>query len=78
MREQAIRDGLVFRYFFDAGLNKETMVVDGEGSDVYELDDYGGEHWIGNIYGYTPSEILDFTDSEFDELLAERGIFSNL
>lgn len=78
MREQVIRDGLIFRYFFNAGLDKETMVCDGEGSDVYELDDYGGEHWIGDVYGYTPSEILDLTDSELDELLAEHGIFSNL
>ena len=77
MREQYIKDGLVFKYFFNAGFDKVTCMCDAEGSDVYELDDNGAEHWIGNIYGYTPSEIMDLTDAELEELLDNYGIFSN-
>lgn len=71
------RERLEFRYFFNAGLDKVTGICDGEGSDVYELDDNGGPHYIGSLYGYLPTEVAEMTDDKLGEVMAESGIFTN-
>ena len=71
------RDRLEFKYFFNAGLDKTTGICDGEGSDVYERDDFGGLHYIGSLYGYLPEEISEMTDAELDEAMVTSGIFTN-
>lgn len=72
------RERLEFRYFFNAGLDKETGILDGEGSDIFERDDSGDLHYIGSLYGYVPSEVSEMTDDEFEEAMATSGIMSNL
>ena len=69
------RERLEFKYFFNAGLDKTTGICDGEGSDVYERDDFGGLHYIGSLYGYLPEEISEMTDDELDAAMATSGIF---
>lgn len=71
------RERLEFKYFFNAGLDKDTGICDGEGSDVYERDDSGGLHYIGSLYGYLPEEISGMTDAELDEAMVTSGIFTN-
>ena len=61
------RDDLVFSYFFNAGLDRKTMLCDAEGSDVYEKGIY-----IGSIYGITPTEISEMEDDEVERLLDEN------
>ena len=70
------RDRLIFRYFFNAGVDKETGICDGEGSDVFELDDEGQEHYLGSIYGHLPSEFSEMEDGEVEYLLIVYGIIS--
>ena len=72
------RERLEFRYFFNAGLDKETGICDGEGSDVFERDDSGSLHYIGSLYGYRPGEVSEMTDDELEEAMAISGIMSNL
>ena len=72
------RERLEFRYFFNAGLDRTTGILDGEGSDIFERDDSGGLHYIGSLYGYVPSEVSEMTDDEFEEAMATSGIMSNL
>ena len=72
------REQFEFRYFFNAGLDKTTGICDGEGSDVYELDDDGGKHFIGCIYGIMPSDISEMTDDELEELFDENAIIPNI
>lgn len=72
------RERLEFRYFFNAGLDKETGILDGEGSDIFERDDSGGLHYIGSLYGYVPSEVSEMTDDELEEAIATSGIMTNL
>lgn len=72
------RERLEFRYFFNAGLDKETGILDGEGSDIFERDDSGGLHYIGSLYGYVPSEVSEMSDDELEEAMATSGIMSNL
>lgn len=72
------RERLEFRYFFNAGLDKETGICDGEGSDIFERDDSGSLHYIGSLYGYLPGEVSEMTDDELEEAMATSGIMSNL
>ena len=69
------RDGYGFRNFFNAGLDKMTGVCDGEGVDIYDIDDQGEAHFVAMVYGVFVSDIYDMTDSEFDNFLAENGVF---
>ena len=71
------RDKLEFKYFFNAGLDRTTGICDGEGSDIYEIDDSDGAHYIGSLYGYLPSEVSGMSDGELEEVMAESGIFTN-
>jgi hypothetical protein len=71
------RERLEFKYFFNAGLDKVTGICDGEGSDIYEIDDSGSPHYIGSLYGYLPGEVSEMSDGELEEVMAESGIFTN-
>ena len=64
------RGGYEFDYFFNAGLDKRTLECDVEGVDVLE-----NGHYIGSINWKSEQDILDLTDQEFAEVLAENGIF---
>ena len=68
----ATRGGYGLRYFFNAGLDKETMQCDAEGTDFYDEDDT--EHYIGRAYGVTPDEIEEMTEGEFQQLLEDNYI----
>lgn len=70
------RDGYGFRYYFNAGLNEETLVCDEEGIEAFEKDSNGDFHFIADIpCGYNVDNIRDMTDDEFNEFLTENGIF---
>ena len=70
------RGGYGFRYYFNAGLNRETCVCDEEGIEVYDEDFSGGYHLIATIpTSNTIEDIKDMTDAEFDNFLAENGVF---
>lgn len=64
------RGGYEFKYFFNAGLDKRTLECDAEGVDVFE-----DGHYIGSINWVTEDEILTLTEDEFQNLLAEWGIY---
>ena len=72
------RNRISFSYFFNAGLDKTTGICDGEGSDVFEVDDLGTPHYIGSIYGFMPVDLTGMEDKELENLFAECGIFPNL
>ena len=70
------RDGYGFRHYFNAGLNKETLVCDEEGIEAFEKDANGDFHFLMDIpCGYSVDNIKDMTDDEFNEFLTENGIF---
>lgn len=70
------RDKLVFRYFFNAGLDKETGICDGEGCDIMKLDNEGNEEYVGSIYGVLPGDISGMDDTALANLLAAYGYLS--
>ena len=65
----AERDGYVLRYFFNAGLDKETLMCDAEGTEVYDDDEL-----IGTIYNLTPSDLCEMDDDEFYETFDENEV----
>lgn len=65
------RGGYGFRYFFNAGLNKKTLVCDEEGTDVFDEDT--GE-FVGQIVGVSPDEIIELTEEDFEDLLIDNDI----
>ena len=65
------RGGYKMKYYFNAGLNNETGVCDEEGTDVFYEDT---DAYIGNIVGYTPSELEEMSESRFQEILEENYI----
>ena len=67
------RDKLIFRYFFNAGLDKETGICDGEGCNIMKLDDEGNEEYVGSIYGVLPGDISGMDDTALENLLAAYG-----
>ena len=71
----SVRDGYAFRYFFNAGYDKVTGLCDAEGTDVFTLDENGGLHYVQSAYGILPADIMDKTEEEFDNFLAEYAIF---
>jgi hypothetical protein len=66
------RGGYGLRYFFNAGYDKKTNQCDAEGTDFYDEDE--PDHYIGSVYGKTPSEIEEMTESEFYQLLEDNYI----
>ena len=70
------RDKLIFKYFFNAGLDKETGICDGEGCDIMKLDDEGNEEYVGSIYGVLPGDISGMDDTALENLLAAYGYLS--
>lgn len=72
------RKRLEFRYFFNAGLDKDTGICDGEGCDVIKLDEQGTEQYIGSIYGVLPGDIPGMTDEALENLLAAYGMLPRL
>jgi hypothetical protein len=64
------RNGYEFKYFFNAGLDRRTLECDVEGVDVFE-----DGHYIGSIKWKSEEDILDMTDEEFENILAENEIF---
>lgn len=66
------RNRLEFRYFFNAGFDRETCECDVEGTDVYE-----DGHYIGSVKYKMPDELSAMDDDELEEALAENNIFSN-
>ena len=70
------RDKLIFRYFFNAGLDRETGICDGEGCDIMKLDDEGNEEYVGSIYGVLPGDISGMDDTALENLLAAYGYLS--
>lgn len=67
------RDKLIFRYFFNPGLDKETGICDGEGCNIMKLDDEGNEEYVGSIYGVLPGDISGMDDTALENLLAAYG-----
>lgn len=69
------RGKYMFRYFFNAGLDKETLDCDLEGISVFE-EHNGDYHFLADIpTSKTISDIEDMTDDEINEFLTENGIF---
>ena len=66
------REHLEFRYFFNAGIDRETCECDVEGTDVFE-----DGHWIGSIKWKLPEEVSAMDDDELEQIFAENEIFSN-
>lgn len=75
MEDIITRENYGFKYFFNAGLDRDTMQCDEEGSIVCEKDKEGHYHIVGEISWVTPKDIEDMTDEEFHRCLAENGIF---
>ena len=67
----ATRGGYGLREFFNAGLNRETMVCDEMGTEFYDEDT--GDY-IGQVNNLTPSEIEEMDEREFQNLLEENYI----
>ena len=67
----ATRGGYGLRYFFNAGLNRETCICDEEGTEFYDEDT--GDY-IGQVNNITPEEIEEMTEEEFQQLLEDNYI----
>ena len=63
-----------FRYYFNAGLNRETCNVDEEGTDVFRMHEDGNSDYVGSIPWYLPEELTEMDDTELDELFQEYEI----
>lgn len=68
------RNRFTFKYYFNAGLDKVTGRCDEEGSDVFEIDANGDEHYIGSLPYIYPSDIAEMEDDELEERFIENGI----
>lgn len=66
------REHLEFRYFFNAGIDRETCECDAEGTDVFENGNY-----IGSVKHKMPVELSAMDDYELERIFAENEIFSN-
>lgn len=69
------RSRLEFRYFFNAGIDRVTGDCDVEGSDVFEIDDWGDRRYLGSVPYVFPEDIQEMTDSELEEALDQNMIF---
>ncbi len=59
------------RYYFNAGTDKRTLKTDEEGTEFYDEDT--GEY-VGNVEGYTPEELVEMDESEFQSVLNDNYI----
>ena len=66
------RNRLSFKYFFNSGLDRETLECDLEGSDVF----YDGIY-IGSVKLLFPSDLSKLTNIELDKVLQENGVNCN-
>ena len=69
--DEITRGGYKFRYFFNAGLNKQTGICDEEGVDVYDEDT---NEYFGSISGVSTDEIEMMDENEFITLLEDNYI----
>lgn len=67
----AFRGGYGLRTYFNAGLNRETLILDEEGTDFYDADTL---EYIGSVSWVSPAEIEEMTEEEFYKLLEENNI----
>lgn len=58
-----------FRYFFNAGFDRDTNELDLEGSDVFR-----NGHFVGIVKWVKPAEIERMEDDELENLLRKNGI----
>lgn len=65
------RGGYGLRYYFNAGTDKRTLKTDEEGTEFY--DEETGK-FIGTAEGYTPDELLEMDEDEFQQVLEENFI----
>ena len=63
------RSKLTFRYFFNAGFDRETCECDLEGTDVFE-----DGHYIGSVKWKLPDELSEMDDDELEEVFEENEI----
>ena len=73
-----LRPYLEFRYFFNAGVDKETGICDGEGSDVIYVHPDGKEQLLGSLYGFTPDVVAKMSDRKLEKALKTSYIPSRL
>lgn len=59
------------RYYLNAGTDKVTCKTDEEGTEFYDEDT--GEY-IGNVEGYTPEELIEMDEGEFQRVLEDNFI----
>ena len=59
------------RYCPNAGTDKVTCKTDEEGTEFYDEDT--GEY-IGNVEGYTPEELIEMDEGEFQRVLEDNFI----
>lgn len=69
-----VPDRLKLRYFFNAGIDKETGICDGEGTDFIYIQADGEELLLGSLYGFTPDEVSRMSDIEFEQVLTTSYI----
>lgn len=65
------RGGYGMRYYFNAGTDKRTLKTDEEGTEFYDEDT--GEY-VGSVEGYTPEELVEMDESEFQSVLNDNYI----
>ena len=65
------RGGYGLRSYFNAGLNRETLMCDEEGTDFYDADTLD---YVGSVCGVSPMDIEEMTEEEFYKLLEENDI----
>ena len=63
------RGGYGLRYFFNAGLNRQTGICDEEGTEFY--DEETG-NYIGQVPNITPEEIEEMDEGDFSRLLDDN------
>ena len=64
-----VPDRLKLRYFFNAGIDKETGICDGEGTDFIYIQADGEELLLGSLYGFTPQEVSAMSDEQLERAL---------
>ena len=64
-----VPDRLKLRYFFNAGIDKETGICDGEGTDFIYIQADSEELLLGSLYGFTPQEVSAMPDEELERAL---------
>lgn len=68
---EVTRGGYGLRYFFNAGTDKVTGKTDEEGTEVYDEETC---EYIGTIEGYTPYELEEMGEGQFQRVLEDNFI----